>query len=152
MAQKDGDYFRTARFGGFHKADVMRYIEEQGGRLKEQALALEELRRQLRESRREQLRWMDAARLQRKRSAAAQQVQRELLQFQRQLDAAQALAAEIERENFFLRERIRLLEEPIKTEPPSVPLEQLTFKLFLEGIDGLEDEEDEFGVTAMEGS
>ena len=147
MAQKDGDYFRTARFGGFHKADVMRYIEEQGERLKDQAQALEELRRQLRESRREQLRWMDAARLQRGRSAAAQQVKRELLQFQRQLDAAQALAAEIERENFFLRERIRLLEEPIKTEPPSVPLEQLTFKLFLED---LEDGEDEFGVTEME--
>jgi len=155
MAHKDGDYFRTVRFGGFHKADVMRYIEEQGARLKEQGRALEELRRQLRESRQEQLRWMDAARLQRKRSAAAQQVGRELLQFQRQLDAAQALAAEIERENFFLRERIRLLEEPIRTEPPSVPLEQLTFKLFLQGIEGiedLEDEEDEFGVTEMEGS
>jgi chromosome segregation ATPase len=144
MAQKDkdGDYFRTARFGGFHKADVMRYIEEQGGRLREQARALEELREQLRESRREQLRWMDAARQHRKRSAAAQQVQRELQQFQRKLDAAQALAAEIERENFFLRERIRLLEEPIKTEPPSVPLEQLTFRLFLEGMEEIEEPEE----------
>ena len=136
MAQKDGDYFRTARFGGFNKEDVMRYIEEQGGRLQEQARALEAMRGQLRESRREQLRWMGAARLERKRGALSQQVRRELAQFGRQLDAAQALAAEIERENHFLRERIRVLEEPIKTEPPIVPLEQLTFKLFLEDLGG----------------
>jgi len=132
---KDGDYFRTARFGGFHKEDVMRYIEEQGGRLREQGGALEAMRGQLKEARREQLRWMSAARLQRKRSALSHQVQRELQQFQRQLDAAQALAVEIDRENHFLRERIRLLEEPDKTEPPIVPLEQLTFKLFLEDLE-----------------
>jgi hypothetical protein len=148
MAQKDGDYFRTARFGGFHKADVMRYIEEQGRRLQEQAQALEGLRVQLRGARREQLRWMDAARLQRGRSAAAQRVKRELSLFQRQLDAAQALTAEVERENHYLRERIRLLEEPIKTEPPSIPLEQLTFELFIEG---LEDEKEESGDDPVNG-
>ena len=132
---KDGDYFRTARFGGFHKEDVMRYIEEQGGRLRAQSGALEALRGQLKEARREQLRWMSAARLQRKRSALSQQVQRELAQFRRQLGAAQALTAEVERENFFLREKIRVLEEePVKTEPPIVPLEQLTFERFLENL------------------
>jgi len=136
MARKDGDYFRTARFGGFRKEDVMQYIEAQQLRLRDQDLALGEKDRLLRDARRGQLRWMDAARQQRKRGAAANQVQQALTQFQRQLDAAQTLAAEIERENFFLRERIRLLEEaPLKVEPPSVPLEQLTFRRFLEDLD-----------------
>jgi hypothetical protein len=140
MAKKDGDFFRTARFGGFRKADVMRYIEEQAERLHTQALSLEELRRQLRESRREQLRWMDAARQQRKRGALFNQVKLELRQFQRQLDAARALTAEVERENHFLREHVRLPEDQIKAEPPIVPLEQLTFEWFLKN---LEDEGDE---------
>ena len=136
MAQTQGDYFRTVRFGGFHKEDVMQYIEGLERRLHEQRQAQEEQDRLLRESRRGQLRWMDAARLQRRRSAAANQVRQELAQFQRQLASAQALLAEIERENGFLRERIRVLEEaPNKVEPASVPLEQLTFEFFLEGLE-----------------
>lgn len=136
MAQYDGDYFRTVRFGGFHKEDVMRYIEGLEQRLHDQCLAQLEREKLLREARQDQLRWMEAARLQRRRSAAANQVQQELAQFQRQLAAAQELLASIERENGFLRERIRVLEEgPFKEEPASVPLEQLTFRLFLEDLD-----------------
>ena len=148
MAQKSGDYFRTVRFGGFHKEDVMRYIEALELRLHEQAQAQQARDGLLRESRREQLRWMDAARLARRRSAAAIQVRQELGAFERQLAAAQELLAEIERENRFLREKIHVLEDgPIKEEPASVPLEQLTFKLFL---DDLEDEDDgEFGYLEI---
>ena len=136
MAQKQGDYFRTVRFGGFHKEDVMRYIETLERRLHEQAKAQEEQDQLRRRARREQLRWMSAARLERRRSAAANCVRQELARFQRQLDTAQTLLAEIERENTFLREKIRVLEEePSKEEPASVPLEQLTWKLFLEGLD-----------------
>ena len=148
MAQKDGDFFRTVRFGGFHKGDVMQYIEGLEQRLHEQKQLQGERDELLRISRREQLRWMDAARLQRKRSAAANQVQQELLAFERQLAAAQDMLAEIERENSFLRGKIRALEEgPHKEEPASVPLEQLTWKLFLED---LEDGEDETEVSYTE--
>ena len=97
----------------------------------------QETNRQLRDARKGLLHWMAAARLERRRGAAAREVARELAAFGEQLNAAQALAEEIEQENHFLRERIRVLEEDPKVEPPSVPLEQLTFRLF---IDGIEDE------------
>ena len=136
MAQHKGDYFRTARFGGFHKEDVMQYIEGLERRLHEQAQAQEARDALLKEARQQQLRWMDAARLQRRRGSAANQVQQELEQFQRQLEQAQEMLAEIERENHFLREKIHVLEDDtIKEEPASIPLEQLTFELFLEGLD-----------------
>jgi len=136
MAQKQGDYFRTVRFGGFHKEDVMRYIEGLERRLHEQALAGEQRDALLREARREQLRWMGEARLQRRRCAAANQVRQELARFQKQLAAAQDLLDEIERENIYLRGRVRAIDEaPVKEEPARVPLEQLTFKLFLEDLD-----------------
>ena len=147
MAQHNGDYFRTARFGGFHKEDVMEYIEGLERRLHEQTQTQQEREELLREARQEQLRWMDAARLQRRRGSAANQVQQELKQFQRQLAQAQEMLAEIERENHFLREKIHVLEnDTIKEEPASIPLEQLTFKLFLDHLDDGEDGED-FGVV-----
>jgi len=141
MAQKHGDYFRTARFGGFHKEDVMRYIEDLERRIHAQAqeLALQQAR--LREERRLLLRWMGAARLEHRRGAAAREVRRALGAFQERLAEAQALAGEIEKENRFLRARIRVLEEDPKVEPPSVPLEQLTFQLFLDELDKLESDE-----------
>jgi len=140
MAQKNGDYFRTARFGGFHKGDVMQYIEALELRLQEQRQLQCARETLLRAARREQLRWMDAARTERRRSAAANRVQQELAAFQRQLAAAQDMLAEIERENSFLRSKIRALEEgPNKVEPASVPLEQLTWKLFLEDLEDGED-------------
>jgi len=143
MTQKHGDFFRTARFGGFHKEDVMRYIEDLERRVHAQAqdMALQQAR--LREERRRLLRWMGAARLERRRGAAARKVRQELDAFQAQLAAAQALAEEIERENHFLRARIRVLEEDPKVEPPSVPLEQLSFQLFLDELDKLEGEQED---------
>ena len=136
MAQQNGDFFRTVRFGGFHKGDVMQFIEALQQQLHAQAQAGQAAQRLLRESRQAQLRWAAAARLQRRRSAAANHVRQALAQFQRELGAAQAMAAQIERENHFLREKIRLLEElPNKEEPASVPLEQLTFELFLASLD-----------------
>jgi len=100
-----------------------------------QAQDVEQANRRLRDARRQLLRWMARARLERKRGAAARQVARELAAFEQELSAAQALAEEIEKENRFLRERIRVLEEEPKVEAPSVPLEQLTFRLFIDGID-----------------
>jgi len=138
--QQHGDFFRAARFGGFHKDDVMRYIEDLEQRLHAQSQATEQERARLREARRALLRWMAAARLERRRSLAAQEVRRELALFEEQLAAAQALAGEIEKENHFLRERIRVLEEEPKVEPPGVPLEQLTFQLFLDELDKLDGE------------
>ncbi|MDR2753230.1 MAG: hypothetical protein LBB50_02855 [Oscillospiraceae bacterium] len=145
MARKDGDFFRTVHIGGFHKSDVMRYIEQQEQRLHGQTQVIAGKERQLCAARREQLRWMHTARWQRQRSAAADRVQRELRDFQRQLAAAQVLTEEVEHENYFLREKIRALEEsPIKEEPPSVPLEQLTFQYFLEELEGEEGDTGEF--------
>ena len=108
-----------------------------------QSQATEQERARLREARQALLRWMAAARLERRRSRAAQEVRRELAAFEEQLAAAQALALEIEKENHFLRERIRVLEEEPKVEPPIVPLEQLTFQLFLDELDKLDKPEGE---------
>ena len=110
MAQKDGDYFRTVRFGGFHKADVMQYIEALEQRLHEQSLAMENQSGLLRDARAAQLRWIEETRHQRKRAAAANLVQRELAQFRKRLDAAQAATAEVEKENAYLREQVRQQE------------------------------------------
>gem|GEM_PF-2266246 len=135
MGKDKGDYFRTTRFGGYDKKDVMQYIERLERRLHEQVQAQEARNELLKKSRQQQLRWMDAARLQRRRGSAANQVQQELEQFQRQLEQAQEMLAEIERENHFLREKIHVLEDDtIKEEPASIPLTQLTFELFLEGL------------------
>lgn len=150
MAQQNGDYFRTVRFGGFHKADVMQYIEKLEQRLHEQSQAIETLGVQLRETRTGQLRWMEEVRLQRRRCAAANRVQRELDRFQRQLDAAQALTAEVEKENEYLRERVRQQEEaPATIEAPSVPLEQLTFRLFMEDLEDEDDDPSEFAYLSI---
>ena len=51
MAQKNGDFFRTARFGGFNKEDVMQYIEALEKRLHERSRAMEALSARLREDR-----------------------------------------------------------------------------------------------------
>jgi len=150
MAQQGGDFFRTARFGGFHKADVMRYIEALEQRLHEQAQSMQAQSAQLRESRAAQLRWMEEARQQRRRGAAVNLVQRELSQFQRRLDAAQAATAEVEKENAYLREQVRQQEEPrAAIEPPSVPLEQLTFRLFMEDLEGDDNDPSEFAYLAI---
>ena len=150
MAQKNGDFFRTARFGGFNKEDVMQYIEALEKRLHEQSQAMEALSARLRESRGAQLRWMGEARQQRRRGAAASLVQRELAQFQKCLDAAQALTAEVEKENAYLREQVRQQEEaPAAIEPPSVPLEQLTFRLFLEDLEDDDNDPGEFSYLAI---
>jgi len=150
MAQKNGDFFRTARFGGFNKADVMQYIEALEQRLHERSLALEAQAALLRESRGAQLRWMEEARQQRRRGAAASQVRRELAQFQKRLDAAQALTAEVEKENAYLREQVRQQQEaPATIEPPSVPLEQLTFRLFMEDLEGDDNDPAEFAYLAI---
>ena len=150
MAQKNGDFFRTARFGGFHKADVMQYIEALEQRLHEQAQAMAEQAAHLREARAAQLRWMDEVRLQRRRVSAANLVRRELARFQRQLDSAQALTAEVEKENAYLREQIRQQEAaPATIEAPSVPLEQLTFRLFMEDLDGEDNDPTEFAYLSI---
>jgi len=150
MAQKNGDYFRTARFGGFNKADVMQYIESLEQRLHEQSQAMEALAARLRDARGAQLRWMEEARQQRRRGAAANQVQRELMQFQRRLDAAQAATAEVEKENAYLREQVRQQQEaPATIEAPIVPLEQLTFRLFMEDMDGEDNDPAEFAYLAI---
>ena len=150
MVQKNGDYFRTARFGGFNKADVMRYIEALEQRLHDRSQAMEALSARLREAHGAQLRWMEEARQQRRRAAAAGQVRRELAQFQRRLDAAQAATAEVEKENAYLRERVRSQEEaPVKVEAPGVPLEQLTFRLFMEDLEGEDNDPAEFAYLAI---
>ena len=119
----------------------MQYIESLEQRRHEQMQRMDQLKGLLRESRQQQLRWMKAARLQKRRNHAANQVQRALEQFEKQLAQAQKIVAEVDRENDFLREKIRLLEEiPNKEEPAVVPLDQLTFELFL---DGLEEDEEE---------
>ena len=140
ITRQHGDFFRTARFGGFHKEDVMRYIEDLERRVHAQSQDAKAAQTQLRETRRSLLRWMAAARLERRRGETAREVRRELSVFEERLAAAQALAEEIERENHFLRQRIRVLEEDPKVEPPSVPLEQLTFQLFLDELDEMEGE------------
>jgi exonuclease VII large subunit len=150
MAQKNGDFFRTARFGGFNKADVMQYIGALTQRLHGRSEAMEALSAQLRESRAAQLRWMEETRQQRRRGAAANQVQRELALFQKRLDAAQALTAEVEKENVYLRERVRQQEEaPAAVEPPGVPLEQLTFRLFMEDLEGEDNDPAEFAYLSI---
>jgi len=150
MAQKNGDFFRTARFGGFNKADVMQYIEALEQRLHEQSQAMEALSAQLRGSRAAQLRCMEDARLQRRRVSAANQVRRELAQFQERLDAAQALTAEVEKENAYLREQLRHQDDaPLTIEPPVVPLEQLTFRLFMEDLEGEDNDPAEFSYLSI---
>jgi len=150
MAQKKGDYFRTARFGGFNKADVMRYIEALEQRLHGQSQAMEAGAARLREARAAQLRWMEEARRQRRRGAAAAQVGRELAQFQKRLDAAQAATLEVEKENAYLREQVRAQQEaPATIEPPGVPLEQLTFRLFIEDLEGEDNDPSEFAYLAI---
>jgi len=150
MAQHNGDFFRTARFGGFNKADVMQYIEALEQRLHGQAQAMEALSAHLRDARAAQLRWMEEARQQRRRGAAANQVQRELAQFQRRLDAAQAATAEVEKENAYLREQVRQQEDaPATIEAPSVPLEQLTFRLFMEDLEGDDNDPTEFAYLSI---
>jgi len=150
MAQKNGDYFRTARFGGFNKADVMRYIEALEQRLHEQSQAMEAGAALLRDARGAQLRWMEEARQQRRRATAAGQVRRELTQFQKRLDAAQAATAEVEKENAYLREQVRAQQEaPATIEAPSVPLEQLTFRLFMEDMEGEDNDPAEFAYLAI---
>ena len=149
MAQKNGDFFRTARFGGFNKADVMQYIEALEQRLHEQSQAAQALSAQLREARAAQLRWMDEVRLYRRRVSAASQVGRELAQFQKRLDAAQALTAEVEKENAYLREQVRQQEEPPTIAAPVVPLEQLTFRLFMEDLEGEDNDPAEFAYLAI---
>ncbi|MDR2688085.1 MAG: hypothetical protein LBB75_10055 [Oscillospiraceae bacterium] len=150
MAQKNGDYFRTARFGGFNKADVMRYIEALEQRLHKQSQAMEAQSAHLRDARGAQLRWMDEVRLHRRRVSAANQVRRELAQFQRRLDAAQASAAEVEKENAYLREQVRQQQQaPATIEAPSVPLEQLTFRLFMEDLEGEDNDPAEFAYLAI---
>jgi hypothetical protein len=150
MAQKNGDFFRTARFGGFHKADVMQYIEALGQRLHEQSQAMEAGAARLRDARGAQLRWMEEVRRQRRRGAAANQVRRELALFQKRLDAAQAATAEVEKENAYLREQVRQQQEaPATIEAPSVPLEQLTFRLFMEDLEGEDNDPAEFAYLAI---
>ena len=149
MAQKNGDFFRTARFGGFNKEDVMQYIEALEKRLHECSRAMEALSARLREARAAQLRWMVEARQQRRRGAAASQVRRELAQFQKRLDAAQALTAEVEKENAYLRERVRQQEEAPPAAPPVVPLEQLTFRLFMEDLEGDDNDPGEFSYLEI---
>lgn len=139
----DGDFFRSAHFGGFNKEDVMRYIENLERRSYQQAQDHAAAQKRLREARRGLLRWMAAARLERRRGETARAVRRELEAFQERLAQAQALAEEIERENHFLRQRIRVLEEDPRVEPPGVPLEQLTFQLFLDALDEAEEALDE---------
>ncbi len=135
MAQRDGDFFRIARFGGFQKQDVMRYIEGLEKKLYTQQQSLETQRAALRLAKRDRLRGAEQARLARRQAQAALRVQEDLRRFREQLAEAQALAEEIEQENRHLRRRIRLLEEPHPEEPPVVPLEQLTFRYFLEGLE-----------------
>ena len=113
----------------------MRYIEELEQRRHAQAQETARAARRLTEARKALLRWMAAARLERRRGETAREVGRALETFRQQLQQAQALAEEIERENHFLRERIRVLEEDPKVEPPSVPLDQLTFARFLESLE-----------------
>ncbi|MDR1927049.1 MAG: hypothetical protein LBQ33_00230 [Oscillospiraceae bacterium] len=135
MKQKNGDFFRTARFGGFRKEDVMCYIERLETKLHAQQQASETFAARLRAARRERLRAREELVLLRRQAESARQVRLELGQFQKQLEAAQALCEEIERENIHLRKRVRLLEQPQPEEQEGLPLEQLTFRLFLEDLD-----------------
>jgi chromosome segregation ATPase len=139
VAQKDGDFFRLARFGGFQKEDVMRYIEELERKLHAQRQSLETQATALRLAKRDRLRAAEQVRQARRQAQAALRVQEDLRRFREQLAEAQALAEEIEKENVQLRRRIRLLEEPNPEEPPVVPLEQLTFRYFLEGLEAEEE-------------
>ena len=148
MAQQQGDFFRTARFGGFNKADVMQYIESLEQRLHGQAQAAAALAANVREARAAQLRWMEEARQQRRRGTAAGLVERELALFQKRLDAAQALTAEVEKENAYLREQVRQQEEAPAVQPV-VPLEQLTFRLFMEDLDGEDNDPAEFAYLEI---
>ncbi|MDR2525711.1 MAG: hypothetical protein LBC83_05980 [Oscillospiraceae bacterium] len=139
MAHKDGDYFRVARFGGFQKEDVMRYIDGLEQKLHAQRQAADACAVALRQARLARLRGQEQARLAQRQAQAAVRVQEELRRFGEQLSEAQRVAAEIEKENVHLRRRIRALEGPIAEEAPVVPLEQLTFAYFLEALETEED-------------
>jgi len=131
-----GDFFRTA-VAGFHKDDVLQYIESLEIRLHEQTLLTAQRAQQLRQARQRQLDWMAAARLQRRRSAGSDDVAQQLEQFAGKLEETQRIVAQVDRENSFLREKIRLLELDPSIEPPLLPMEQLTLTWLL----GDDDEE-----------
>ncbi|MDR2647822.1 MAG: hypothetical protein LBB67_06855 [Oscillospiraceae bacterium] len=135
MQRKNGDYFRTVRFGGFHKTDVMQYIETLETRLHAQQQQTQVLGDTAHDMRAQWLRALREVRVLRRRVSQQREFRQQLQEFQQQLLAAQALTDEIERENVHLRKRIRLLEEPLPPEQEGMPLEQLTFKLFLDDLD-----------------
>jgi len=125
-----GDFFRS-QVGGFHKEDVLQYIEALELRMHMQAQATQRRTAQLRKARQHQLDWMTAARLQRRRHAAGDEVTLQLAEFAHKLEDTQKIVAEVERENSFLREKIRLLEMDPVIQAPVVPMEQLTLTWLL---------------------
>ncbi|MCL2106931.1 MAG: hypothetical protein FWH26_07760 [Oscillospiraceae bacterium] len=147
MKQNNGDFFRSVRFGGFRKEDVMRYIEQQETKLHAQAQRLDEQELSLRTQRRLRFEAQRQFRLARRRDSAALEVRGELRELRQLLEEARGLAGELEQENMHLRRRIRLLEQPQREEQEGLPFDQLTFRLFLEDWD--EDDESEFGYLSM---
>ncbi|MCL2530842.1 MAG: hypothetical protein FWE40_01630 [Oscillospiraceae bacterium] len=129
-----GDFFRS-QVGGFHKDDVLQYIEALEQRMHLQAQATQRRTEQLRQARQRQRHWMAAARLQRRRHAAGDEVTQQLAEFARKLEDTQKIVAEVDRENSFLREKIRLLEMDPVIQAPVVPMEQLTLQWLLSDDD-----------------
>ncbi|MCL2445828.1 MAG: hypothetical protein FWD06_03560 [Oscillospiraceae bacterium] len=132
-----GDFFRT-QMNGFHKEDVLQYIEALELRMHMQMQTTQRRTAQLRQARQRQVDWMTAARLQRRRHAAGDEVAQQLAEFAQKLEDTQKIVAEVDRENHFLREKIRLLEMDPVIQAPIVPMEQLTLNWLLG-----DDEEDE---------
>ncbi|MCL2195844.1 MAG: hypothetical protein FWB76_07845 [Oscillospiraceae bacterium] len=129
-----GDFFRS-QVGGFHKDDVLQYIEALEQRMHLQAQTTQRRTKQLRLARQRQLDWMTAARLQRRRHAAGDEVAQQLAEFANKLEDTQKIVAEVDRENHFLREKIRLLEMDPVIQAPIVPMEQLTLAWLLDEED-----------------
>ena len=133
-----GDFFRS-QVGGFHKEDVLQYIERLELRMHMQAQTTQRRSEQLRQARQRQLEWMAAARLQRRRHAAGDEVTQQLAEFATKLEETQRIMAEVDRENSFLREKIRLMEMEPVTEAV-IPMEQLTLRWLIGDEDEEEDE------------
>ncbi|MDR1465762.1 MAG: hypothetical protein LBJ11_10770 [Oscillospiraceae bacterium] len=137
-----GDFFRTVRFGGFNKEDVMRYVERLEGRVQDRMQESRQLRTRLEEETRlreeEQTRAAAQLDVLQNKLETLQELRGELEAFRRELTGARELVAELEHENIQLRKRMALLEQPRSGDLPEqegLPLEQLTFRLFLEDLE-----------------
>jgi cell division septum initiation protein DivIVA len=115
-----GDYFRTVSFGGFHKEDVLLYIEQRETELAALRTQSAELAQTLHE--------------QKKQIAELRQnLREEAAQAKSAIAAAQEAAFAAEQENGRLRDELAISRQGVPTEE-GLPLEQLTIERILRGL------------------